>query len=123
MANVPLVTVDANQIKQVFVNLLINAFQAMARGGRITLKTAVDSAAGLMVVSVADSGPGIPEKIIDRIFDPFFTTKETGRGTGLGLAVSYGIIKKHGGDITVESRMGDGALFSLQLPLDQDRDE
>jgi two-component system, NtrC family, sensor kinase len=123
MDNSPRLTVDANQIKQVFMNLLMNAFQAMAGGGRITVKTAMNPVARVLTVSIADSGPGIPEKIIDRIFDPFFTTKETGRGTGLGLAVSYGIIKKHGGDIVVESRMGEGTVFILQLPLDEGENE
>src|SRR5690606_32152028 len=103
-------------IEQVVLNLLSNAVDAMPRGGtvRLSLRKHDDAMASL---SVADEGHGIPEEIQSRIFDPFFSTKEIGKGTGLGLAISYGIVQDHGGDIVVESMSGQGAKFTVFLPV------
>jgi signal transduction histidine kinase len=110
------------QLKQVFLNLLMNAFQAIEEAlgssgetGTITLATAVEGDA--VVVSIRDTGVGIPPEHLDRIFDPFFTTKNVGTGTGLGLSTSFGIVQRHGGTLSVESRTGEGTLFRLRLPI------
>ena len=104
-----------SQIDQVFLNLLANAAQAIPGPGAITLKTRRED--GVAVVSIADSGPGIPPEISGRIFDPFFTTKPVGEGTGLGLSISYEIVKKHGGDIVAESPSRGGAVFTVRIPV------
>jgi two-component system, NtrC family, sensor kinase len=114
----PDIEVSPNQIKQVFVNIINNACQAIATdapSGRIwiTAKRVHDSVA----VIVTDSGPGMPEEIASRVFEPFFTTKPEGTGTGLGLSISQGIVKEHGGRITLETPSGGGATFTVELPL------
>ena len=114
---VPLMELDAKKIKQVFINLLINARHAIDQQGNIKITTGLDRDADQLLVKVTDSGHGIDKKNISRIFDPFFTTKPTGKGTGLGLSVSYGIIKNHGGDIAVESEIGKGSTFTMTLPV------
>ncbi|OQX08336.1 MAG: PAS domain-containing sensor histidine kinase [Desulfobulbaceae bacterium A2] len=101
--NLPPVIGDLERLRQVFVNLINNAHHAMAGGGILTVTSHHDMAGGMVVVAIADTGPGIPKEIQGRIFDPFFTTKSVGQGTGLGLSVSYGIIRDHGGTITAES--------------------
>ncbi|HEY8368050.1 MAG TPA: PAS domain S-box protein [Thermodesulfobacteriota bacterium] len=114
-ANLPLVVGDVNQLAQVLLNLVNNAREAMTGGGTIRLTTSADpDRPGWVRLSVADTGPGIPADLQGRIFDPFFTTKPT--GSGLGLAVSFGIVKDHGGVMTVESREGEGATFTIALP-------
>ncbi|HUL20079.1 MAG TPA: ATP-binding protein [Thermodesulfobacteriota bacterium] len=115
---IPMLFVDGDQIQQVFMNILLNAADAMAgEGGRLTIKT--DSRDGLAVVSFTDTGCGIPKEHLPKLFDPFFTTKETGKGTGLGLAISYGIVQSHGGDIEVESQVGKGSTFRIKLPVEK----
>jgi len=114
----PEVEVDANQIKQVFVNLINNACQAIASdapSGRIWISA--KRAQDVIAVSVTDSGPGIPEDVAARVFEPFFTTKPEGEGTGLGLSICQGILKEHGGRITLETRPGSGATFAVELPV------
>jgi two-component system NtrC family sensor kinase len=111
----PSVTGDPRNIQQVFLNLMLNAIQAMPQGGKLVVKGAVMD--GFVRVDVQDTGTGIPEEDLARVFDPFFTTKEPGMGTGLGLAVSYGIIETHRGKIHVESALGKGSTFSVHLPL------
>jgi signal transduction histidine kinase len=111
--------VDGAKIKQVLMNLLLNALQAIPHKGDIYIKTTVKDAENLMAIGIADTGRGIAGKHIHRIFDPFFTTKASGKGTGLGLSVSYGIIKQHGGDIEVDSIPGKGSTFTILLPLDE----
>jgi two-component system, NtrC family, sensor kinase len=107
---------NANQLQQVLMNLMINAQQAMG-GASGTLKLSARVAQGGEVeLRVSDSGPGIAKEIQERIFDPFFTTKPAGQGTGLGLSVSYGIVKEHGGEIRLESGMGEGTTFIITLP-------
>ena len=114
--HIPDIEMNPNQIKQVFVNLLNNAAQAIASTGRpghitVSAKRWLDGVA----VSVADDGPGIPEELLPRVFEPFFTTKTEGEGTGLGLSICQGIIKEHGGRITLESSVGVGATFTVEL--------
>jgi signal transduction histidine kinase len=111
----PKITCMPFQINQVVMNLLINAVQAIPERGRITIRTAVDSDG--VRVDIADDGKGIPADVIGRIFEPFFTTKPIGSGTGLGLSVSYGIVRKHGGTIEVASTEGKGTTFTIRLPV------
>ena len=115
-------SMDEKKIKQVLVNLLMNARHAVGEEGRIVISTQYDCEARRLRVAVADNGYGIDEKNLDRIFDPFFTTKPTGEGTGLGLAVSYGIIRNHGGEIQVSSEPGKGSVFTLILPVPAAKD-
>jgi PAS domain S-box-containing protein len=112
--DVGLLTLDSGQIKQVFLNLITNAAQAMPKGGTLSLRTA--RLGDEVAISVSDTGQGIPPEIQGRIFEPFFTTKAVGEGTGLGLSVSFGIIQEHGGRISVESRVGHGSTFTVWLP-------
>jgi signal transduction histidine kinase len=108
----PLLEGDAERLRQVFTNIIVNALQAMAGSGTLTVTSSPD---GTMVeISVADSGPGIPREIREKIFDPFFTTRAS--GSGLGLSVSYGIVQAHGGSITVESEKWQGTTFRVRLP-------
>lgn len=113
--NIPPVRCSAGELKQVFVNLLVNAAHAIETKGTITLRTALRD--GLAVVEIEDTGCGIPPENLKRIFDPFFTTKTVGKGTGLGLWISTTIIQKYGGTINVESTVGKGTKFTIQLPL------
>ena len=118
-SRVPTMILDGGKIKQVFMNLFMNAKHAIGKDGLITVKTLYDQDAGQVEVRVEDTGCGIEPQNLSRIFDPFFTTKETGKGTGLGLSVSYGIIKEHGGEIKVESEPGKGSVFIVSLPVNQ----
>jgi PAS domain S-box-containing protein len=111
---VPPVYGNQGKLQQVFMNLIMNARDAMPRGGKLSL--ASESENGTVRVEVADSGVGIPPDDLTKIFDPFFTTKATSRGTGLGLAVTYGIVREHSGKIRVESAVGRGTSFFLELP-------
>jgi CheY-like chemotaxis protein len=136
--NLPLVTVDATQIHQILVNLCLNAAQAMPTGGRLVVAlegerltradcshfTGVSGKShlvpGLYVsFQVQDSGTGIEKKLLPRIFEPFFTTKSVGKGTGMGLAVVYGIVQAHGGEIQVYSEVGKGTIFKVYLPTSE----
>lgn len=110
-----------SELNQVFMNILVNAGQAIPDQGRITIETGVDGEE--VWIAIGDTGPGIPEADVPRIFDPFFTTKEVGSGTGLGLSISYGIVAKHHGRIEVDSRMGEGTTFRIVLPVRQPRSE
>ena len=105
---------DAEQLQQIFANLLLNALQAMPGGGRIEIE--ISGRDGQTQVSFADTGPGIPPEHLQRVFEPFFTTKEVGQGTGLGLAISYGIAQAHGGRLRAQNRPQGGAQFVLELP-------
>ncbi|HET6514058.1 MAG TPA: ATP-binding protein [Thermodesulfovibrionales bacterium] len=109
----PEITTDGGQLSQVFVNLILNAVDAMPGGGTLTIRSTMDN--GNIIISFEDTGVGIPREHITRIFDPFFTTKE--KGTGLGLAVSYSIIKKLNSSLTVESEVSKGTKFSIALPV------
>jgi PAS domain S-box-containing protein len=114
--DLPKILADPSGLRQVFMNLLINAYQAIEECGRVELVTGLSGASRVMV-TVRDNGPGIGPDAIDRIWDPFFTTKEVGDGVGLGLALTYDIVKRHAGDIRVESRLGEGSVFTVLLPL------
>jgi len=112
---------DANWLVSVFVNLLLNALDAMPKGGKLSVRTELEEypdGTRYAVAEVADTGTGIGPEDIERIFDPFFTTKAPGKGTGLGLSVSYNIIRDHGGDIGVTSAPGEGTTFKVRLPLE-----
>jgi two-component system NtrC family sensor kinase len=117
----PLVKIDANKMKQVYLNLLMNSLQAIDGRGTIRITTRRLPEAGKVQIVFWDNGAGIPAEIIDRIFDPFFSTKKTGEGTGLGLSISYGIVKDHGGDIQVESEPGQWTRFTIELPIEERR--
>ena len=99
------------------MNIMINAVDAMDAKGILTLDTAWNNPQGTVEISIADTGCGIPPENMDRIFDPFFTTTDVGRGTGLGLSVSYGIIQAHRGEISVSSTPGKGSRFTICLPV------
>ena len=115
-----LIWYDAQQIEQVLINLIGNAIQAMKNGG--TVRINLSEAESSIALSVQDNGVGIPEKNLKRIFDPFFTTKPEGEGTGLGLSVSFGIITRHRGQISVDSKPGLGTTFTILLPINQEQD-
>jgi len=112
--SLPPVRGSANKLQQVFLNLFLNARDAMPAGGMLEVRTATHN--GSVEIEIADTGAGIPREHIHRIFDPFFTTKSNGRGTGLGLSVSYGIIKEHAGKIDVRSTPGKGTSFHVEFP-------
>ena len=120
--NLPWVMLDPNQIKQVFLNLVHNALQAMPKGGKLTVTTGQEEheSGGRQqtwaILAVRDTGEGIPPENVEKLFEPFFSTRPPGKGTGLGLSVSYGIISSHGGFIDVESKPGQGSCFTIYLP-------
>jgi two-component system NtrC family sensor kinase len=117
--NLPAAQCDSSQIQQVILNLLLNAAEATQSKAERRVIVSSDSGDGEVRLSVADNGEGIQPENLTKIFDPFFTTKSEGKGVGLGLAVSYGIIQAHGGDIEVKSRVGEGTTFVVTLPLEQ----
>ena len=108
------IKVDKSQMYQVFLNLFLNALQAMPNGGQLKIEVK-PLASGLIQIAVSDTGKGIPPHIVDKVFDPFFTTKP--KGIGLGLSITYQIIKKHGGTIRVESKLEEGTSFMINLPV------
>ncbi len=112
--SLPSIYGNAGKLQQVFINLFLNARDAMPTGGELRVQTSMNDT--MVVVDIRDTGVGISSENIKRIYDPFFTTKDTGKGTGLGLAVSYGIIQEHGGRIFVDSSLGKGTHFRLKLP-------
>ena len=118
-ADLPPIRGEKKSLQQVFLNLFINAIQAMLDEGTLHIGAHVSPDGRWMVVEVTDTGVGIDPKHLSQIFDPFYTTKQVGRGTGLGLSVSYGIIEKHGGHIDVKSRKGEGSTFTVTLPVYQ----
>ena len=98
------------------MNLLLNGIQAMPDGGDLLVTSRLEKSENRIVIEIKDTGQGIPAENLDKIFEPFFTTKERGEGTGLGLSVSYGIIKQHNGDIRISSQEGEGTTFYVCLP-------
>jgi signal transduction histidine kinase len=115
--DLPAVSCDASQMQQVTLNLVLNAAESTLTkgGGRISVRTR--AAGEAVLLAVEDNGEGIPQENLSKIFDPFFTTKAEGKGVGLGLAVLYGIVQAHGGDVEVSSRVGQGSTFTVSLPL------
>jgi two-component system NtrC family sensor kinase len=116
-ADLPKTFADGDQLQQVFLNLFLNARDAMPSGGELSIKTGFEN--NEIVVEIADAGAGISENDRKKIFDPFFTTKPTGKGTGLGLAVCYGIITAHHGKIEVAARKNGGTSFRISLPFNE----
>jgi signal transduction histidine kinase len=124
--------VDAAQMQQVFTNLIVNAIQAIGSKGQVDVqfRRVVERSPAeqggktgpRLLAEVTDTGPGIEPAVITRIFEPFFTTKDVGDGTGLGLSVTHGIVREHGGFITVHSVLGKGTTFAVHLPLESDSD-
>lgn len=115
LGELPKIRCNSQQLSQVFLNLIVNASQAMGgRAGAITVRSAVEN--DRVVVKVSDTGCGMPKEVMDRIFEPFFTTKDAEQGTGLGLSITHDIIKKHDGEIKVESEPGKGTTFTVSLP-------
>jgi two-component system NtrC family sensor kinase len=117
--DMPSIASDRGQLQQVFLNVLNNALAAVSEGGRIVIRTAVADEERICV-SFTDNGCGMSEETLQHIFEPFFTTKK-GEGTGLGMSIIYGIVKRHGGDIAVESRLGRGSTITIVLPVRQPR--
>ena len=117
----PQVNGDLQKLQQVFLNLIINAEQAIGDYGTITIQ-ACKTDTGYVRVNICDTGPGIAQENIDQIFDPFFTTKGVGKGTGLGLSIVYAIVKEHGGYIEVTSKLDEGTTFSVYLPVYHDNE-
>jgi len=115
--DLPSIVIDPSQVQRVFINMIVNAAEAMNGNGQLSISTKRDLARGCIEITFSDTGTGISEENLEKIFDPFFTTKETGHGVGLGLAISYGIIKEHGGTISVESEVGKGTTFIIRLPI------
>jgi len=114
-------TIDAGKMRQVFLNLILNALHAMEESEekRLEIRTAMDRERREILVTVADSGPGIDPEALPRIFDPFFTTKKPGSGTGLGLSICYNIVQYHGGSITIDTEPGRGTAFTVHIPMDK----
>ncbi len=116
-SDLPQIGIDSHQMRQVFMNLLINAHQAIEKQGTIFISTR-RSSEDCIEIAIRDTGSGIAGDNLEKIFDPFFTTKESDQGTGLGLSVSYGIVKQHGGEILVHSTLGQGTVFTVVLPIE-----
>jgi signal transduction histidine kinase len=115
-ADLPRILGDSSGLRQVCMNLLVNAHQAFTGAGLVEITTDQVDETWVSVV-IRDNGCGMSQNIIDRIWEPFFTTKEVGRGVGLGLALTYNIVKRHGGEIRLESRVGGGSQFTVLLPI------
>ena len=113
----PPVPGDIQQLNHLFMNIILNAAQAMEGDGQLTMKTMLAEEKDRVRIEISDTGPGIPDEILSQIFDPFFTTKDEGEGTGLGLSIVYGIVQNHGGKISVKTAPGEGATFVIELPL------
>jgi PAS domain S-box-containing protein len=117
--SLPLVFADIQQLNHVFMNIILNAADAMDGKGKLGIKTFLLLEKNTICIEVSDSGPGIPKEIISRIFEPFYTTKKEGKGTGLGLSMAYSIVEDHGGNIRVESKEGKGTVFIIELPVER----
>jgi signal transduction histidine kinase len=121
--DLPPVVCDAAQIEQVLLALIMNALDAMPQGGNLWLTSSFGHEPNQVRIVVRDDGSGIPPETLPRIFEPFLTTKETGRGVGLGLAISHSILERHNGDIEVRSEPGRGTTFTVTLPWDADSEK
>jgi len=116
-SDLPTVPGDENQLEQVFINLIINAAQAMEGTGTLTLGTEFARATNRVRIECSDTGCGIDQEDLVRVFEPFFTTKKKGKGMGLGLSICHGIVQRHGGTIRIESSKGQGTTFTISLPV------
>ncbi len=116
----PEIVFDPSQVERVFLNIIINAAEAMEGNGKLVLATRFNSVERMVEIAFSDTGPGISKENMEKVFSPFFTTKDVGHGVGLGLAISYGIVKEHKGTITVESKVGKGTTFTVKLPMIKD---
>ena len=119
--DLPEVYGDYKSLQQVFLNLFINAIQAMPDGGKLSIRATLAPQGDWLRIDVSDTGVGIEPENMPHIFDPFFTTKEVGKGTGLGLSVTYSILQKHGGNIEVQSHKGMGTTFTVILPVTREK--
>ena len=115
--SLPLVLSDIQQLYHLFMNVILNAAQAMEGKGVLSVKTYFLPVEEQVCIAISDTGPGISEEHLPHIFEPFFTTKDEGKGTGLGLSLAYRIVQNHGGHIRAESKPGEGATFSILLPV------
>jgi two-component system NtrC family sensor kinase len=115
--SIPLVEIDVTQMEEVFMNIILNAAQALEGRGKIKTVTRIAPDNNSIEIVISDTGPGIPQEHIDNIFEPFYTTKEVGRGTGLGLSIAYGIVERHHGSIRVDSEEGKGTTFFIRIPI------
>jgi signal transduction histidine kinase len=115
--NLPLIDCYASQLNQVWMNLLVNAAQAVRDSGKVIITTKLEGDS--IVIMIEDNGVGIPAEHLSKIFDPFFTTKPVGVGTGLGLSISYGIIERHCGRISAQSKVDQGTTFTVRIPISQ----
>jgi signal transduction histidine kinase len=118
LAPVPPLYAQGERLQQVFINIILNALDAMPAGGELRVRLSLENEAA--VVRISDTGTGIKPEHRSRIFDPFFTTKGVGKGTGLGLSISYAIVKEHDGRIDVQSEVGRGSTFIITLPIGRD---
>ena len=125
--NLPMVPADIQQINHMFMNIILNAADAMEGNGKLTIKTYPSLYAGRVCIEISDTGPGISEQVLPHIFEPFFTTKDEGKGTGLGLSLVYSIVENHEGIITAKSKVGSGTTFIIELPtqfpVDEEEDD
>lgn len=121
-SRLPKIIADSTQLQQVFMNIILNAAEAMNGTGIMTLSTSLSEGDKSIEIKFSDTGPGIKEEDKKRLFEPFFSTKEGGKGTGLGLAISYSIIQKHHGTIEVQTELGKGSTFIVRLPVSEDRE-
>ena len=117
--DLPKVPCDIQQLNHVFMNIILNAAEAMEGTGQLRVETLPSENACSVLIRISDTGPGIPKDVLPHIFEPFFTTKEEGKGTGLGLSLAYGIIENHRGRIWAESKQGKGTVFTIELPMGQ----
>ncbi|MFH2093574.1 MAG: ATP-binding protein [Pseudomonadota bacterium] len=117
-ANLPLIPVDVQKIKHVFMNIILNAVDAMKGKGSLSLFTGMNPSKDKVIITIKDTGPGIPDDVLLKIFDPFFTTKDQGKGTGLGLSIAYRVVEDHGGKLSAVSKVGKGTEFIVELLLD-----
>jgi two-component system NtrC family sensor kinase len=115
--SLPRIPVDVQQMNHVFMNIILNAAEAMNGTGRLVVRSFLASSGERVCMEISDTGPGIAAEVLPHIFEPFFTTKDVGKGTGLGLSVVYGIVNDHHGRVNVRSRPGEGAVFTVELPL------
>lgn len=115
--NLPLIPTDIRQVNHVFMNIILNAAEAMEGNGKLTIKTNTSDDNKYICIEMTDTGPGITDDVLSHIFEPFYTTKEAGKGTGLGLSMVYSIVETHQGSITAKSKVGEGTTFLIKFPV------